>query len=558
MLRSRIGNTLTLESLAALSDKTSAESKSWSAKKAFVGTGNLNSEVSTIHPEGKEALSVKTSAHTRQDSLASIDDAPSPVLAATYVGSPEALQPPSNSAIRCPVPLTAPQRKLFGDGTEVSDTRNPVGTPLPLPTPMPTLFDFPAAHKFSGSPLAGLYPTGFGTPNTHVYGAHHGSPQPGIQSLAAVSNLTAREHDITASTPQGDGAISPSLSTSSKTDAFFSASQRDSIPLPPPPLSSAPSRANSIGRGKPPVTRSRVVTTPMNASDNSQATSPILLHPAMPTPLRSVTGPMPSELSDNLSDAHALDRIGYVEQLQIANRSSSPPRHDSHHIAREERHGDASEMPLKEGDVLIPLPDDPTSPIRGSESTGSWRLCNPLGQGAFASVWSAEAVADASHVNPVSVAMKLVDRAACTQNQRTAISFYREVEVLRHLVHPGIVGYIAHFSTQTYHCLVLERLLGGELFTLLADVTNSKRMISPSVSDPDGYGFIRRLFGELARAVAWLHEVEVVHRDIKLESKCSRARPGVNIRYPVYGQPLCPASDRVGRGTPRSVARSPC
>jgi tRNA (cytidine32/guanosine34-2'-O)-methyltransferase len=37
--------------------------------------------------------------------------------------------------------------------------------------------------------------------------------------------------------------------------------------------------------------------------------------------------------------------------------------------------------------------------------------------------------------------------------------------------------------------------------------------------DDVGEGFVRRLFGELCKAVGWLHEVHAVHRDIKLESE---------------------------------------
>jgi tRNA (cytidine32/guanosine34-2'-O)-methyltransferase len=192
-------------------------------------------------------------------------------------------------------------------------------------------------------------------------------------------------------------------------------------------------------------------------------------------------------------------------------------RHLPGNFTREERHhAEESEVPLHAGDILDPVPDDESLAIRSSENPGRWRLIGELGEGAFASVWSAESK---EHADEGVVAVKLVGRTMAARSRRTAISFYREVEVLRHLVHPGVVGYIAHFSTATHHALVLERLAGGELFSLLAEQANSDRMIRRSATDSDGYGFIRRVFGELSRAVAWLHEVEVVHRDIKLESE---------------------------------------
>lgn len=74
---------------------------------------------------------------------------------------------------------------------------------------------------------------------------------------------------------------------------------------------------------------------------------------------------------------------------------------------------------------------------------------------------------------------------------------------------PHIVTYHSSFSTSFYHCLVLEHVSGGELFDLLQRSGNRRRM---------GEDFLRRVFGELARGVGWLHEAGVVHRDLKLEN----------------------------------------
>lgn len=62
----------------------------------------------------------------------------------------------------------------------------------------------------------------------------------------------------------------------------------------------------------------------------------------------------------------------------------------------------------------------------------------------------------------------------------------------------------------THHCLVLEHVAGGELFELINSDENHLRMTTP---------LLRRMWGELCRAVGWLHGVAIVHRDIKLESK---------------------------------------
>lgn len=76
--------------------------------------------------------------------------------------------------------------------------------------------------------------------------------------------------------------------------------------------------------------------------------------------------------------------------------------------------------------------------------------------------------------------------------------------------------FIASFSTPRHHVLVLERVGGGELFDALA--RHHTRQLAPRE------WLVRRLFAELAGAVGWMHSINLVHRDIKLESEL-QARP---------------------------------
>lgn len=107
------------------------------------------------------------------------------------------------------------------------------------------------------------------------------------------------------------------------------------------------------------------------------------------------------------------------------------------------------------------------------------------------------------------VALKMTDRSLCDRDDRSKVSFVREVEVLKHISHPSIVSYIHAFSTPAYHILVLEHVSGGELFDLV-----SNQELHAQLDEP----LLRRIFGELCRAVSWMHAVGLVHRDIKLEN----------------------------------------
>lgn len=107
------------------------------------------------------------------------------------------------------------------------------------------------------------------------------------------------------------------------------------------------------------------------------------------------------------------------------------------------------------------------------------------------------------------VAVKTTEREVCDNNSRSRVSFVREVEILRHISHPSIISYVHSFSTPSYHCLVLEYVSGGELFDVIDNAESHSHLDEP---------LLRRIFGELCKAVGWMHGVGLVHRDIKLEN----------------------------------------
>ncbi|KIM28978.1 hypothetical protein M408DRAFT_329021 [Serendipita vermifera MAFF 305830] len=135
------------------------------------------------------------------------------------------------------------------------------------------------------------------------------------------------------------------------------------------------------------------------------------------------------------------------------------------------------------------------------------------------------------------VAVKMLDRTLCDVNDRTRISFVREVEVLRHISHPSIVAFLHAFTVSAYHCVVLEHIGGGELFELINSDENHARMTTP---------VLRRMWGELCRAVGWLHGVAIVHRDIKLENILLTVNPFLQsepIELDMLPQPLIKLTD---------------
>ncbi|GAA5844269.1 hypothetical protein JCM11251_003747 [Rhodosporidiobolus azoricus] len=171
----------------------------------------------------------------------------------------------------------------------------------------------------------------------------------------------------------------------------------------------------------------------------------------------------------------------------------------------------------------------PPLPQKG-ERLGDYVVERVLGKGAFSRVALAKRIwregegergmprerADVSDEEGKAglFALKLVARTACEENERMRISVLREVEVLKNIYHPSLVSLSATYRTPLYTVLVLDYCPGGELFDFLADW-------HAEISE----GLARRMFTELCSAVGYMHEIGLVHRDIKLENILLTARP---------------------------------
>lgn len=203
-----------------------------------------------------------------------------------------------------------------------------------------------------------------------------------------------------------------------------------------------------------------------------------------------------------------------------------------------------------------PSPSSQTTPTmeesedESASRIGSYTVERVLGMGAFSKVVLARrqrinqpALSNTNSTSVVPgqlgdlVALKMLEKEPCRQNERMRVSWVREVEVLRHIVHPNIVRFLSSFSTTRHHVLVLETVDGGELFEFLAQ--NQSQIANRE-------WLVRRIFGELANAVGWMHTINLVHRDIKLENIIlTQSLRGRNDLLPsdLPGKPLIKLSD---------------
>jgi protein-serine/threonine kinase len=112
------------------------------------------------------------------------------------------------------------------------------------------------------------------------------------------------------------------------------------------------------------------------------------------------------------------------------------------------------------------------------------------------------------------VAVKVVEHgpAGGANAERIEIGLKREVEILKSIQHPCLVHLKAFGSDGNSRALlVMNYCPGGDLFEV---ATKHREVLVPTL--------VRRIFAELVSATRYLHQKYIVHRDIKLESRCIR------------------------------------
>ncbi|OCF41647.1 CAMK protein kinase [Kwoniella heveanensis CBS 569] len=666
-MRNQTTGTLTLDSLASLGVGSKETSKEWEMIKGYVGGGDLNERVVTVtnsrqtHFSSSPIGAVPTPAKTRPSTTIAppisvqmpepsasncdhLSTSPKALFAqpTPLDGPPEYFQPKPDSTHR-PEPTSPTRQKSLGPPTFLSPERLHIDANRSSSSAkrervrgsaVPDLGEGRADSRQASldsltpnpSPISLLDPTRPWDPSSHIppptyHGHSHSVSASGSGSLnvpsgsrfrsgsnASVSSMTSahREDEITSTTP----LVSPALSSSSKTDLFFTSSAKDTLPIPPRALP----HSSTLGRGLPdslnksderatsmPLRRDMAertsawaeghiasgsgtgsidLTSPSTSNQGYSAYSGLPNGPTndlrfgfeeitTTSRLRSVSNPAPPSVTGSpsttnyspatsrfLKSSNLAEPLATLPTLpNVDDYASSPTRtrptikthgrRESQQLEREHREARQG-VEVKSGDVIRSESEtgsaakyDCVTSRRGETGQKQgWKLIRKLGEGAFSSVWSATPVGDDQSGNPEHststssvAALKMMDRQLSLRDSRTRISFLREVEVLRHISHPSIVSYLDSFTTPTHHVLILEELGGGELFDLMSDDENRRRMILPAPRpdpelasegangwDRDGEGFVRRIFGELTRAVGWLHEVGVVHRDIKLEN----------------------------------------
>lgn len=143
-----------------------------------------------------------------------------------------------------------------------------------------------------------------------------------------------------------------------------------------------------------------------------------------------------------------------------------------------------------------------TQPVRSSRDVPGlvgYELKRELNHGYFGRVYEAEEVA-----TQYKWAIKIIEKRRLNDRQRQNV--LNEVNIMRQLNHKNVIRLRDFFDLQLHYVLVMELMLGGDLFERLEKQTN--------FTEEDA----RDIIAQVAEGIKYMHDRNVAHRDIKIEN----------------------------------------
>lgn len=143
-----------------------------------------------------------------------------------------------------------------------------------------------------------------------------------------------------------------------------------------------------------------------------------------------------------------------------------------------------------------------TQPVRTAADIPGlvgYELKRELNHGYFGRVYEAEEM-----TTRYKWAIKIIEKRRLNDRQRQNV--LNEVNIMRQLNHKNIIRLKDFFDLQLHYVLVMELMLGGDLFERLEKQTN--------FTEEDA----RDIIAQVAEGIKYMHDRNVAHRDIKIEN----------------------------------------
>ncbi|KAI7885077.1 kinase-like protein [Lichtheimia hyalospora FSU 10163] len=410
-------------------------------------------------------------------STLSVPRPPPPLASSISASSPRRSNDSTHGPISAPIVMNDHEALLNNDDDEMGSNRR-------------MTFANRLRHLVAANKMAPPAPSPI--PNNYRQHASSSSPSTTAASMTTSSGLQ----------PTGHRSYSSSSSSSSEDDEIMP------LPSPAPGSASMHSRQHRLFPKHPivsPPQLSPVTPTseddkpPEHASDNNTATttttttttssSASLEPPAQSIPV-IITSPSwtPGRPKNKLPSLSEEPMLGDLDDVvSTSHHKLIPPT-----MNREYKFPSPSPMQYTEEDIV-------------GKQIGDYKIRRLIGVGAFSKVYLATRIHDG-----IEFAIKMVNKDRIATDARIRSSIEREVGVLKFIDHPSIVHLEATMETEQHLCIVMEYAQGGELFDFVQKMHQSRKPVDEDL--------IRRIFTELLHVVSWMHEHNIVHRDLKLEN----------------------------------------
>ena len=193
--------------------------------------------------------------------------------------------------------------------------------------------------------------------------------------------------------------------------------------------------------------------------------------------------------------------------------------------------------PLKENKPILTVF---SSAEDGFES--KYDLLEEIGRGGFSVVYRCR-----DKLTSEIYAVKIIDLRPLRLRERfNPMRLRREVDIIRRLHHENIIQFIAVFETADQLLMVLEYCPGQELF----DVILSKKSFTEVEAKP--------IFVQIAKAIHYLHSMNILHRDIKPENVLILNEPNKTTGLPIAKLLDFGLSKNAGISMAKTFVGTPC
>jgi len=144
----------------------------------------------------------------------------------------------------------------------------------------------------------------------------------------------------------------------------------------------------------------------------------------------------------------------------------------------------------------------------GKGSLHFYKIGQLIGQGAFGKVYRGW-----HRISGQELAIKSYPLSALKYSDfRKAVK--KETKLLQSVCHPGVIALYEVIQEKGSLYIIMEYASGGSLKGILRKTKNGGEYTEGAIQENDA----KRLFHQVAAAVAYLHHEEILHRDLKLEN----------------------------------------